>query len=129
MRARGGISLLEIVIAVTTACMALTLVVGMLPSATLSSRLARQRTVAGGLAQDYLESLDPSGAGTLAAPSDETLTVNGTPYRRRVKVVALPLPSRARRVEVEVEWTRQETATGQALHRVHREMVIAEVQP
>ena len=113
--AKRGLSLIEVIISVTILAMALTLVVGLLPGASLSNRLARQRTLAGGLAQDVLESPDRSNL-----PS--AISLEGTDFQRQVVSTPLGPPSAAVRVRVTVSWQH-----GDLQRSVFREMVLAEV--
>lgn len=102
---RRGISLLEVILSVTILGMALTLLVGLMPGASLSSRLARQRVLAGNLAQDVLEGLPRDNLGSVAGGPLDPVTVEGTDFKRRIDLNPLPPPSLAVRVRVVVSWT------------------------
>ena len=119
---RRGLSLIEVIISVTILAMALTLIVGLLPGASLSNLLARQRMLAGSLAQDVLEAADKSKLDNLAPGPLDALEVEGTEFRRQVERTPLSPPSAAVRFRVTVSWTH-----GEQERSVFREMVLSEV--
>ena len=101
---RRALSLLEVVLSVTILAGALTLLVGLLPSASLNSRMARERVLAGGLAQDMLESIDKGNLAALMGGPLTPLTREGTEFLRKLELNPFPPPSQAVRVRAVVSW-------------------------
>jgi len=123
MRRLRAVSLIEVILAVTVLGMALTLLVGLIPSAGLSSRMARSRTLAGNLAQDVLENIDFSNAAAMLGGTLDPITREDIEFRRRIERNPLPPPSTAVRLRVVVSWKH-----GKTEREVFREMVVSDIR-
>lgn len=115
--------MIEVILAVTVLGMALTLLVGLIPSASLSSRMARSRTLAGNLAQDVLENIDFSNAAAVLGGPLDPITREDIEFRRRIERNPLPPPSTAVRLRVVVTWKH-----GKTEREVFREMVVSDIR-
>ncbi len=118
-----AVSLIEVILAVTVLGLALSLLVGLIPSASLSSRMARSRTLAGNLAQDVLESIDTSNAVAVLGGPLDPITREDIEFRRRIERDPLPPPSTAVRLRVVVSWKH-----GKTEREVFREMVVSDIR-
>ena len=123
MRRLRAVSLIEVILAVTVLGMALTLLVGLIPSASLSSRMARSRTLAGNLAQDVLENIDFSNAAAVLGGTLDPITLEDIEFRRRIERNPMPPPSTAVRLRVVVSWKH-----GRTEREVFREMVVSDIR-
>ncbi|MBX3169937.1 MAG: hypothetical protein KF760_21210 [Candidatus Eremiobacteraeota bacterium] len=113
---------MEIILTVTIVGMSLTLLVGLMPGASLSSKLARQRVLAGNLAQDVLEGIYRDDLGSLAGGPLDRVTVEGTDFERRIDLTPQTPPSLAVRVRVVVAWKH-----GKQQRSVFREQFLCEL--